>query len=120
MITGEGIIKKQSSGRGLFAIVKLSVCENDSQNSVQFNCIPKHHGSSKCFPVIESAVIIYLEKTKRFQKFEISIEEVAITAANSTYSALFYATIIALEDAFKESVDGIRAKWEQRLMEIEF
>ena len=125
MNRGIGRIKRQAAGRGLFAEVSLEVTPN-KRSAFGVNLEDGSTTDTKYIPTIQSAITFAEEKSffklKRQDLFNLSVTLTRLVTSDvdTTCTAVFYATILAVEDALKITIPDVEPIWIQRELKLTF
>jgi hypothetical protein len=126
MKRGTGSIKRATGGRCLFAVIALDV-ELTARSSFTVDLEEDAQGWERAYlPTIQAAVGFAAEKIlfklQRQDLFNLSVtlKRVVVTAADSTCTAVFYATLLAVEDALEIKIPDVEPNWTERELKIKF
>ena len=123
---GIGSIKRQAGGRGLFAEVGLDVEPSErSVFSIDLDA-DSQGGATSYYPTIQAAITFAEEKAlfvlKRSDLFnlQVTLRRLIVTAADTTATAVFYATLLAIEDALEIEIPDAEVEWSSRELKLKF
>ncbi len=126
MKRGTGSIKRASAGRCIFAEVTLEV-EPHERSTFLVDLEENTEGWDKTYlSTIQAAVTFAKEKTLRILGREdlfnvsVTLRRLVVTHADTTSTAVFYATLLAIQDALDIEIPDVEADWRNRELRIKF
>ena len=126
MSHGTGSIKRQAGGRGLFAEVGLEVEPSErSEFSIDLDA-DSRGGESTYFATIQAAITfaeekaLFVLKRSEFFNLRITLRRLIVSTVDTTATAVFYATLLAIENALEIEIPDSEVDWGNRELKLKF